>query len=432
MEYEVPINGYHFNVLNAPMHGTVETFANGETITLDCGTVTAKASVIYKPDTGFTGNDEFDIQYCINGGQCRIYKVRLLVLETASEECNCVSDCVWMGDTNADGRVSVTDLLPIGRFIGYVGSERDGNNDGLWYGRTADNWSQSQRNGKNIKHVDIDGDGIISADDLSGLEENLGNIRSFVPNEVLAIKDVPVNLIIRTPDVEPGDLMIIDIEVGNVQFPMVDAYGLALGFVLPEGIVDSSTLSLVYHQNEWFGKNSPTLQLSHQLSKSAIQGAFTRTSGTPATGFGIVATLSFIVEEEADGIKDIEENRTLSFPVFAIEGTYEDAAGVKYRLPDNQAQFTLRKKSNETAEQNLSLQTYPNPASGVLNIYANGNQIIEGYTLMNLSGNILVNNANVQAKGTSIDLSNISEGLYILQTTTSAKTYIEKIIVIRN
>ena len=431
MEYEVPVNGYHFNVLNAPLHGIVETFANGETVTLECGTVTSRASVIYTPDNGYTGNDEFDIQYCINGTQCRIYKVKISVLESDDDDCNCVSDCVWMGDTNGDGRVSVTDLLPIGRFMGYAGSERELGDSDMWYGRTASNWNHTLRNGKNLKHVDINGDGLITADDRDGLESNLGKIRSFVPNEVLAIKDVPVNLIVRTPEVEPGDMMIIDIAIGNAQFPMVDAHGLALGFVLPPSIVDSSSLSLTFLRDEWFSRNSPTLQLSHQVSKGSIQGAFTRTSGIPTSGFGVIATLNFIVEEELDGLKDIEENRSITIPVFALDGIYEDGSGIRFKIPDSQAQFVLRKKSTIVEESNLTLLSYPNPANNVLNLFANGNQMIEGFTLINASGQIVRSLKSISDKNISIDLADLNEGMYILKTNTSAKTYTQKVVIIK-
>lgn len=431
IEYDVPISGYHFNILNEPAHGIVETFANDETITLECGTVSAGALIVYTPDNGYIGQDEFDLEYCINGSQCRVYKVKVNIHETEDDDCNCIGDCVWLGDTNADGKVSVTDLLPIGRYMGYAGIEREDNNQEMWYGLSADNWNQSQKSGKNLKHVDIDGDGLITAEDQTGLEENLGKIRGFVPNEVLSIKNVPVNLIIRTPDAEPGDWMIIDIEVGDAQYPVVDAYGMALGFVLPPGIVDSSSLSLTFYENEWFAVNSPTLQLSHQISKGNVQGAVTRTTSVPASGFGIVATLKFIIEEEADGIKDILENKTLQFPVFALDGIIEDGTGNKFKLPDAQAQFVIRKKSEQITESHKKLLLYPNPTGNILNVHLNGRNPIKELALYNTSGSMAKHISSLDAKQATIDLSDLSEGLYILRVSTPTEYYTDKIVLIK-
>lgn len=431
IEYDVPISGYHFNILNEPAHGVVETFANGETITLECGTVSAGASIVYTPDNGYIGLDEFDLEYCINGSQCRIYKIKVNIHETEVDDCNCIGDCVWKGDTNADGKVSVTDLLPIGRYMGYAGLEREDNNQEIWYGLSAANWNQSQKSGKNLKHVDIDGDGLITTEDIVGLEENLGKLRGLVPNEVLSIKNVPVNLIVRTPDAEPGDWMIIDIEVGDAQYPVVDAHGMALEFLLPSGIVDSSSLSLTFHENEWFAANSPTLQLSHQVSRGYIQGAFTRTTGVPASGFGIVATLKFIIEEEADGIKDILENKTTQFPIFALNGIIEDGTGNKFKLPDAQAQFVIRKKPKDITESYKKLLLYPNPTGSILNIHLNGRYPLKELTLYNTAGTIVKHISSLDAQQATFDLSDLSEGLYILKVNTPAEYYTEKIVLLK-
>ena len=55
---------------------------------------------------------------------------------------------------NGDGRVSVSDLISLGRFIGLSGAQRNDITYPFRSGQQADNWNYVQPNGINIKHID--------------------------------------------------------------------------------------------------------------------------------------------------------------------------------------------------------------------------------------------------------------------------------------
>ncbi len=85
---------------------------------------------------------------------------------TATKSFDLVLDnnCVWPGDTNADGVVNNFDLLNIGLAYDNIGIIRNGAS-GNWLGQAATIWQGNFENGVNYKHADTDGNGIIDQDD---------------------------------------------------------------------------------------------------------------------------------------------------------------------------------------------------------------------------------------------------------------------------
>ena len=83
--------------------------------------------------------------------------------ELCTSEALCAYDCVWPGDTNADGIANHYDLLPIVRTLTEVGPLRDGLP--IWRPHEADEWATDWNN-TNLKHADTDGNGAITIQDL--------------------------------------------------------------------------------------------------------------------------------------------------------------------------------------------------------------------------------------------------------------------------
>jgi hypothetical protein len=89
----------------------------------------------------------------------------------------CFDDCIWAGDTNFDGIVNMEDLLPIGLCMGEVGIPRqDVNLSAQWYGQYGDDWSPYAP--MDLKHLDTDGDSIITALDTVAINNFYGNTHS--------------------------------------------------------------------------------------------------------------------------------------------------------------------------------------------------------------------------------------------------------------
>jgi len=95
--------------------------------------------------------------------------------EDGSCEYDCNSANVWPGDKNNDGIVDQKDVSIIG-FLYEEGPERAPQHQNIiWEGYPAQDWNDNLPfNGANIKHLDCNGDGIISSTDADAVIQNLG------------------------------------------------------------------------------------------------------------------------------------------------------------------------------------------------------------------------------------------------------------------
>lgn len=243
INYNVPIDHYSINVLNNPQFGTVEVFNDNSTITEDCNIVHSKSILVYTPDANYYGADFFDIEYCVLNNPCVVYKTYINIYDAQPDSlCHCKGqDCVWSGDMNGDGRVSVSDLISLGRFIGLSGAQRNDITYPFRSGQQADNWNYVQPNGINIKHIDANGDGLLSVEDTTAISDYYASIHNFVPNEVLAIKDYPFEIIPNTTELDSGDLLVLDIVIGSNSNPVLDVFGLAFGLSFSPSMIDSAS-----------------------------------------------------------------------------------------------------------------------------------------------------------------------------------------------
>jgi hypothetical protein len=76
---------------------------------------------------------------------------------------------------------------------------------------------------------------------------------------------------------------------------------------------------------------------------------------------------------------------------------------------------------DEQAENNLNLTAYPNPTTGTINVEYNSQTPVQFNVINMLGENVLSQNTN-NTKNTTIDVSSLTKGLYILQMTTDSKT----------
>jgi len=301
--YQVPLPEYSFEILSPPSFGVLEVINTYDSLATNCGDIAGVLALVYSPFSGFEGTDEFDVNYCPDGGQneCQLIKTKIKVLENPDSDCDCISDCVWAGDANNDGKVNILDVLTIGRGIGFFGNSRIAEQG--WKGESSDDWDTQTVLGNNHKFSDADGNGIVDVEDVDQVITNYDAIHSYAENNVLAVKNYPFFVIPHEYGVEPGELAKFDIIMGTEDYPVVDLQGIAFAINLSSSFVDSSTVKLEFITDGYFVKQSPFLNVVHQPVDGTIHAAGIRTNGLPSTGFGLIATLEFIVEEEAEGVK---------------------------------------------------------------------------------------------------------------------------------
>jgi hypothetical protein len=449
-EYNVPVTGYSFDIVDTPIFGTVEFFNDQTNLDLGCNNVSNESLILYTPDAGYYGLDSFSINYCI-ADTCYTYKLTVNIHDNIEDDCICQGDdCVYKGDLNGDGRVSMTDLFALSKYIGLSGPIRQDSLLPFWGGQYGPNWIYNQGNGKNVSKVDANGDGRISNDDMNEVDAHYGLFNNLVPNEVLSVKDFPFYLVPNSTELDSGDVLILDVYYGTDAKPVVNAVGVAFELNLPAAIVDSASVTGYFEENGWFADGGSSLQLIKQPVDGRIQAGFVKTdlivddeisgfipisygntqlivddeiSGfrPGVSGNGKVGQFQLIVDDEISGFKSSDEffYATISLDNAEMEG----ANGEKYTVPSSEITVKIRRnKVINPQPQAEKLLVYPNPTSTQLNVHFNGQNSIKAYRIINTMGAIISEVTNYDDQHATINTASLQNGSYILQVTTAGNT----------
>src|SRR5690606_30033973 len=170
------------------------------------------------------------------------------------------SDLVWPGDANDDLVASNYDMLTLGMYYGMSGPPRDSISN-LWVGFAASNWNDTIYTGSNMKHADCNGDGVINDADTLAIVLNYGlthprsgGIHSRAGEPVLKLQP-------RAASYQPGELVQIDVVLGDENNEVNGFYGVAFDLSLDPAISESGTIELIYNSS-FIGNTNNTLILS--------------------------------------------------------------------------------------------------------------------------------------------------------------------------
>jgi len=428
LEYNVPISEFSFKTLREPASGTLEIGVSE--IGNNCSNAIGTNMVIYTPNEGFLGEDDFLVEYCSEAGVCETLDVRVNVVES-NEDCPCVGpDCVWAGDTNRDGVVNVADLLPIGLHYGTSGESRE--SDGIEWGATSsDAWVQVQLDGSNVSHVDANGDGLISIEDTSAILANYGNQDNFIPDATVLDKAIPIRFEVVNADVSNGDQVQIDILVGSEDFPAIDLHGLALSLSLPPSLLSDSTTIEFTPDNEWIGSNSPIVPLSF-IDGNQADLAVTRTDNIGISGTGRIGSLNIVITVEVDELRPHDPQVPLKFK--APKSIMVDGRGVPIQVEGAEIELMLQLDSDDQVTNQLIEEVEviisPNPSTGPISIHANNNDQLREVAIYDMIGQLQYERTGLISNHLNVEQT-FNQGLYFAHIKTAKGTTVQQIEVIR-
>ncbi len=428
LEYNVPITAFEFSVIDEPSSGTIEV--NSSQVTTLCLVASGDQMVVYTPQEGFLGTDQFVIEYCSDAGACERVNVSVSVIEN-SDECDCVGpDCVWPGDTNRDGVVNVGDLLPIGLYYGQAGQERSDNGD--WGAQNSDNWTQEQLNGVNVNHVDANGDGIISISDTTAIIESYGNQDNLIADPTILDKSIPIRLVPSNANPNNGDLLSIDIYVGSEEYPVVDLHGVALSIQIPNQFLSDSTTYEFIPNREWFGSNSPIVPLSFSQGSNVDIGVI-RTDDTGISGNGKIGTVNTVVGIDIDQLRpDVPE---IPIKIKAPQSYMMDGRGRPVLINGSELVINLQLANNNQTlshiiTDDIDVLFTPNPSYGPITIHANNNDELREVVVYDLMGQKIIEKSNLKSQQTVLTQP-LSQGLYIAHVKTQKGFTVQQLEVVR-
>ncbi|NUN99559.1 MAG: T9SS type A sorting domain-containing protein [Saprospiraceae bacterium] len=435
--YSVPISEFQFQITDQGNLGAA-VFLEGQVDTVIYGQpISGYNLILYIPYENIEeGVDEFEVRYCVTNadGDCtyqKTVKVEMDILNIgAGDEPMCFGDCVWPGDTNFDGVVNMEDILPLGLSMGEVGKARPNATLATWYGQYADNWVNIfDPTAVDLKHLDTDGDSLVTALDTTAISLYYNRTHSLTPARVPYYE----NEIILQGDIfaSPGDLIELDMILGNSGNPAHNVYGFTFPFVYNPLIFEPESVGIEFKSNSWLTYNSPVLHMTRNNQTGLLEAGFTRTSGLSASGHGEIGKLRLIVSDDISGFREDGEGITVNFTGGLATGM--SGSGQTYGIPVRD--FTLHivpRPQDETpgsitADQ---VKVYPNPVSSFLNVYLNGGFEMEELTLTNITGQ-QVFHANVAGKRTMIDVNALENGLYFLAVRSNNGIVTKKIEILR-
>lgn len=436
--YSVPISEFQFQITDQGDLGEA-VFLEGQVDTVIYGQeISGYNLILYIPyENVDEGADEFEVRYCVTNadGDCtyqKSVKVEMDILNIgAGDGPMCFGDCVWPGDTNFDGVVNMEDLLPLGLSMGEVGKPRPNATLATWYGQYADNWVNIfDPTAIDLKHLDTDGDSLVTALDTTAISMYYSRTHSLTPTRVPYYENEIV--LQGSIFVSPGDLIELDMVLGNSGNPAHNVYGFTFPFVYNPLLFVPESVGIEFKSNSWLTYNSPVLHMTRNNQAGLLEAGYTRTSGLAASGHGEIGKIRFIVVDDIEGFRESgEEGITVNFTGGLATGM--SGSGQTYGIPVRD--FTLHIVPKPKTETPIAItadqvKVYPNPASDFLNVYLNGGFEMEKLTLSNITGQQIFQ-ANVAGKRTMIDVSALENGLYFLTVRSNNGMVTKKVEILR-
>jgi hypothetical protein len=434
--------------------------ATGGAATWSVVTPPSNGSIITDPLTGQLSylplltaagqTDEVTIKYCLNAdaaGNCGFSTEVTVRIQISAEDANaCIDeDCVWPGDTNNDGVVDVGDLLAIGQAMGATGTPRLSANNAGWSAQYAEDWS-ADLNGLNLKHIDANGDQIISHLDTQVVMQNLGLQHRLRPAQ---IDFTPFELSLVGPlEAEPGDLVSLEIVAGNFDVVIIDLAGFRFPFNYDNTTIDAASVDITIDESGWISYDSPILTISsNDAGAGRLDAAVTRTSGRAVSGYGRVGKMDVVIIDLAGFRAAPGENEETRVGDFVTElgggenATFINSAGHLSAVHVNPHQLTIKRQAATDASRfeptvaneylDGKLLAYPNPTSGNLTVHLNGQQRFSALQLTDLTGRIVRSEQGLDTNHRELTLGDLPNGMYLLMLTTTDGVVNRKIEVMR-
>lgn len=439
--YDLPVTAYEFSVVAEPDFGEV-LYLEGYVDTLIYGhQVSGYNLLVYVPNENVEeGEDDFEIQYCAldSDGNCALpktVKIEMGILNIGDGSVPmCFDDCVWPGDTNFDGTVNMEDLLPIGISMGEIGTTRQESNINYWYGQYADNWNGPFNDDPvDLKHIDADGDSIVTALDTIAIHNFYGRTHALVPN----IDPFYENEIFLYTDqlfFEEGDVIELEMHMGTSNDPAIDVYGFTIPLEYDTANIAAGSIEVEFFDQSWLNYNSPVLSMQHDDLQGKFEAGFTRTSGLAASGHGAIGKIRLIGEIDVIGIRPggpVKNTITLGGQI----ATVMNSAGVTSKVRIGEITLNIISPEERPADYNsldpVLLKLWPNPTSDILNIHLNGSQTFEEFAISDMTGRTMMRSDMLSVNNSTVDVSQWSEGLYFLSVYTKDGVITKKFEVVK-
>ena len=218
---------------------------------------------------------------------------------------------LWPGDANNNGVTNCVDLLYLGVGYNESGPIRS-NATTLWQEQTIDSlWSNSfADNAVNFAHGDCNGDGTIDNDDLVMavranyfLAHNSNSIPTSADGYTSSTSGAPiVDIVPNATSVNEGDVITIDLNLGDSALPLNDFYGVAMVISYDKPFMDLSSPAQFTAEPNAFTDPTNSNAINNIVTDTLnrqVEFSFVRINQqNAAAGSGTIGTFEFIIDDD--------------------------------------------------------------------------------------------------------------------------------------
>lgn len=336
-----------------------------------------------------------------------------------------IDGCVWPGDANDNTVANNFDLLPIGLTYGDTGPPRVLVSD-IWTPYPATDWNNAPFiNLPNQKHFDSNGNGVIDSLDIDAILLNYG--RSYFRSGIQSLPGIsPFG--VNDVAAYTGDTISTPIYLGNVFYPVNDAYGVAFTINYNPDHLEAGSVSVNFN-NSWLGNDLIHLQKAFDRT-GQIEVAISRKDKMPISGYGPIGALHFTIKDDLIMGRLLSTDSIIS-PITISDVRLIDHQNIEIGTTPITGNITISEllTINPPTKENLDIQLFPNPTDGLLNIISKKANITS-IQLFNATGQLIDSNHSPDQHENKISMERLATGVYFLSIKTDQGVFNQKVQVI--
>ena len=326
---------------------------------------------------------------------------------------------VWPGDANSDGATDNLDVLELGLHYAQTGVSRAVISNS-WQSYFANNWAGTITNGKNLSHSDCNGDGTINDDDTLAIYNNYGLTHTFKPAQTNTVNP-QLSIVPDQSMVTKGNWGTASVYLGDVTSPITNINGIAFTIDFDNTLIEPTNIYIEY-QNSFIDAGQNLYFRKLDFGNGKIFTASTHTISNNVSGNGKIATLHYQI------LSSLTTDQVLNIGL--SQANQSDASGTINPLTSGTGTLMAIGASVGVKEisMNENVQISPNPTKDILNITLttlSQNTKIEIYNTVGA----LVITESLNNKTSSINIADLSNGLYFLKVLEGNKVVAVKKVV---
>jgi hypothetical protein len=195
-----------------------------------------------------------------------------------------------------------------------------------WLPQASTDWSTTVL-GKNAKHTDTNGDGVINANDTLAISRNYAKTHTY---HLRARSAAPLLYVSNLPAFSTeGNWVTANVNLGSVTDKANDVYALLFSIQYDTSKIKTGSLSLKF-DTCWLGQSNQRLTMTKDIGRMYV--GIVRTTGTNISGNGVIGQLRFQLKDAVLGKAQIS----------LLDGVLINNSGVKQELAAKYDTLTVK------------------------------------------------------------------------------------------